>query len=146
VIADALEARVAAFLKALDGRAAGLWRVRGDRLILVAFLPAPGLDPEVAAGFAAATAEVALARVEFSIVLAATTGAPAVIEVDDESAVAGSRLWLRRLGADRSVALPLRAGADFPVGGVLSIALRGDDPGPVGVAAAARAQGFDAAG
>src|SRR4051812_21966330 len=91
-------------------RAAGWWRVAGDRLEQVAFSADADMPGEVARGFAGATRSVPMDRGDLGIVRAAATGEPAVSRVDDLPADSGSGLWLRRFGATRSVAVPVRDG------------------------------------
>ena len=92
---------------ALGARATGLWRVEGDRLLQVAFASGDGLDPDVAARFAAATASVPLDRLELGIVRAVREARAVVSIAAQLPTVAGSGGWLRAFGADRSIAVPL---------------------------------------
>jgi hypothetical protein len=115
-------ATVEAMRAALGARAAGFWRVEDDHLRLVVFAAAPDMPAAVAAGFAVATARVALDQADLSIVRAATEGRPAVARTAELSPDAGSGRWLRAFGAARSVAVPLGAAHGATVA-VLSIAL-----------------------
>jgi hypothetical protein len=137
---DALRAR-------LGARAAGWWRVEGDRLEQVAFAAAPDMPEGVARGFAEATRSVPLGQADLGIVRAVLSGGPAVSRADDLPADTGSGLWLRRFGASRSVALPLREG-EGAVLAVVSVALAGRTPGDGAVAKALRdeAAGWPEAG
>jgi hypothetical protein len=132
--------RLTAIRSRLGARAAGAWRTEGDRLILVAFVPAPDLPAPVALGFQAATGSVDLARVELGIVRAATTGQVAVSIAAGLPAQAGSGHWLRAFGAARSVAVPI-LGDRGRVGAVVSLAL-GTQPGDEAVAEAIRGVGW----
>ena len=124
---DSVRDRLAALRDRLDGRAAGIWKVEGDRLVQVAFDPAPDLPREVAEGFAAATVAVDLARLELGIVEAAVSGRVAVSVAASLPAGAGSGYWLRAFGAARSVAVPV-PGEDGPVALVVSVALGLEPP------------------
>src|SRR5437763_562722 len=119
---DAVPRRVAALLQALNARAAGCWQVVGDRLEQVAFVPGPNLADEVAQAFAQATRSVATSQTALGIVQALRTGEAVVSRASELPEDAGSGLWLRRFGASRSVAVPLRD-ARGNVQGVLSLAL-----------------------
>jgi len=110
-----------AALRALEGRAIGLWRVETARLVQVAF-EAPPIDPDVARRFAEATRSLGLDRLNLGIVKAATVGQVAVSVVAELNPDSGSGYWLRAFDAERSVAVPLE-GADGRVGWVFSIAL-----------------------
>jgi hypothetical protein len=129
--------QLAALRSRLGGRAAGAWRPEGDRLVLIAFDPAPDLPPAVALGFEAATREVDLTLVHLGIVRAATTGDPFVSIAAELPPETGSGLWLRAFGAERSVAVPI-AGRDGRIGAVVSVAL-GLEPGEPAVSAMIRA-------
>lgn len=94
-------------LKLPGVRATGLWRVEGDRLMQVAFLPADDMPAEVADGFAGATQAVALDRLDLSIVRAHRTGRFAVARAEEVDSTAGSPYWLRRFGAARSIAVSI---------------------------------------
>lgn len=108
----------------LNARAAGLWEVRGGRLLQVEFWAAPELDPEIARGFREATLAVPLDRVDLGIVAAVAEGRPRVSIAKLLPADAGSGLWLRKFGADRSIAVPcVREGRAV---GVASIAVDGE--------------------
>jgi hypothetical protein len=107
----------------LGARAAGWWRVSGDRLELVAFASAPDMPEEVARSFAEATRSVALSRSELGIVRAAASGHVTVSLASELPAESGSGLWLRRFGATRSVAVPVRAHGPG-VARIVSLALR----------------------
>ena len=100
---------VAGLRETFDARAAGWWRVSVDRLELVAFSSAADMPEEVARGFVEATRSVALAHGELGIVGAAVSGHLTVSHASELSAKSGSGLWLRRFGATRSVAVPIRA-------------------------------------
>jgi cystathionine beta-lyase/cystathionine gamma-synthase len=136
------QGRVAALLQSADARAAGCWRVTGDRLEQVAFVAGPGLADEVARAFAQATRSVALSQTALGIVQAARTGETMVSRVEELPADTGSGLWLRRFGATRSVAVPVRD-AHGTVRAVVSMALA---EGSLDVATAAGLILADAAG
>src|SRR6185437_2196304 len=88
-----------ALLAALRGRfharAAGWWRVAGDRLEQVAFSAAADMPGDVAREFAGSTRSVPLARADLGIVKAAVTCEVAVSRADELPADSGSGLWLR---------------------------------------------------
>lgn len=110
--------------RAFDGRAAGYWRVEGESLELVAFAPAPDLDPEVAEGFRAATARIPQGRPDLGVSKAEALGQTVVSEAESLPPETGSGRWLRAFGASHSVAVPIRApDANSPIVGVLSVAL-----------------------
>lgn len=136
---------VSTLLRALNARAAGLWRVESDALVQVCFVPAADLSEEVGASFASATRAVSLQRTNLGIVQACLGRLPAVSQAEEADAEgaegAGSAHWLRAFGAVRSIAVPLFEGESGPVRFVLAVALadslRDDDS----VAAAIRNQG-----
>ena len=125
---------LAALRARLEARAAGAWRVQGDRLEQVAFEPAADLPIEVEEGFAAATRSVDLSLVDLGIVKAVLTARGAVSRTLELPADRGSGYWLRAFGASRSVAVPI-LGADGKVALVVSIAL-GPEPSDEAVAGA----------
>jgi hypothetical protein len=131
---------VATVLAELGARAAGLWKVEGDRLAQVVFVAGPELSDEVAAGFADATRSVDLTQTGLGIVSAARTGEAAVSLATARPEHSGSGGWLRRFGASRSVAVPLH-GLGGAVVGVLSVALAADQPDSETVAARLRVAG-----
>ena len=131
---------VSKLLKALDARAAGLWKVEGDALVQVCFVPAEDLDPNVAADFEAATRDVSLARTNLGIVQAFVKRLPAVSPADDLLADSGSGYWLRAFGAVRSIALPWFEGDHGPVRLILSVALPDSNRDADSVVAAIRAE------
>lgn len=109
----------------LDARAAGVWRVKGGRLVGLAFATAADMPAEVAARFAAMSASVPLDLLDLGIVAAVVDGRRRVSVAAELPADAGSGLWLRAFGADRSVAVPI-GDAGGAVLGVVSVALLGD--------------------
>jgi hypothetical protein len=114
-----ITAGLTAVLNATDARASGLWRVQGDRLILLGFAAAASLESRVARDFAEATRTVPLDRTGLGIVRAWNEGRPVVTWAHEQPADAGSGRWLRAFNAERSVAVPIGREA------VLSIALNG---------------------
>src|SRR4051794_28585393 len=100
--------RTAALLQALNARAAGCWRVAGDRLEQLTFIPGHDLDDTVAREFAQATRSVALSQTELGIVQAVRTGEAVVSRAGELPVDTGSGFWLQRFGATRSVAVPIR--------------------------------------
>jgi hypothetical protein len=113
----------------LGARAAGWWRLDDEngRLNQVAFVPGAGLDSDVAMAFAAATAAVSLRQKDLGIVIAASTGEPALSRVDELPSDFGSSHWLRAFGATRSIAVPIRD-HEGTVMGVISVALPANHP------------------
>ena len=111
-----------ALRRRLGARAAGLWRVDGDRLVQVAFSADPEMPVDVAEGFARATLAVPLDRLDLGIVGAYCDGRRRVSIAAELPAEVGSGYWLRAFGADRSVAVPI-------AGGVVSVALAGLETG-----------------
>ena len=105
--ANLVREQLAVLRTRLAGRAAGAWKVEGDRLEQLAFDPAPDLPAEVAEGFAAATLTVDLARLDLGIVRAAATRQAVASIARELPAGAGSGYWLRAFGASRSVAVPI---------------------------------------
>jgi hypothetical protein len=105
----------------LKARAAGLWRVEGNRLVRLVFKAAGDMPRDVAAGFAAATSEVALDRLELGIVAAAVERRRKVSLAAGLPTDSGSGYWLREFGASRSVAVPVGPW-------VVSVALWEDQP------------------
>lgn len=124
----AVESHLRELLQILGGRAAGVWRVSGDDLDQVAFTPGDGLDAEVAAAFAEATRRVSRRQAGLGIVRAWIERAPVVSRVSELPAEgAGSGHWLRRFGADRSIAVAsMSPGGD--VRGVVAVAVCGGEP------------------
>ncbi|MDB5351188.1 MAG: hypothetical protein JWN86_2435 [Planctomycetota bacterium] len=112
--------------RALEARAVGLWRFAGEAegLVQVAFWPALDLPPDVAEGFAQATRRVAMRESGLGIVRAVLARRPFVSRAMELPPESGSGLWLRRFGADRSVAVPLMDAGH--VIGVASVALPTD--------------------
>ncbi len=108
--------------RALSARAAGVWRVEGDRLVQVAFVAGDGLAEEVARAFAEATRSVPRTQGDLGIVRAATLGVVTASRSAELPAETGSGLWLRAFGASRSVAVPL-LDAGGSVYAVVSVAL-----------------------
>ena len=92
---------------AVVARAAGWWRVRGDRLEQVAFAAAADMPAEVARGFAEATRSVPLSLSALGIVKAAVGARVVVSRAAGLPPDHGSGLWLRRFTAARSVAVPV---------------------------------------
>lgn len=88
----------------------------------MAFAATPELSAEVADGFARASVRVELTQTDLGIVGAALTGKPLISIASALSTEAGSGYWLRRLGADRSLALPLLDGGGRVVA-VVAVAL-----------------------
>jgi hypothetical protein len=115
---------LASVRRRLDARAAGAWRVEGDRLARLAFDAAPDMPPDVAGRFASMTVSVPLDRRELGIVAAVVEGRRAVSVAAELPADGGSGDWLRKFAADRSVAVPIRDAAGAVVG-VVSVALVG---------------------
>ena len=107
--------------EALGARAAGLWELTGDSLVQVAFWSAHDLPSDVAEGFKQATERVPLSETNLGIVRAAIEGKPSTSLVANLSPEGGSGLWLRRFGAERSIAFPLKRGPRIL--GVAAVAL-----------------------
>ena len=114
--------RLEALRESLQARAAGWWRFAGDRLEQVAFVASGEVSQEIAVDFRDATHTVSLASTDLAIVEAATSGDVVISLASQLPAETGSGYWLRRFGAERSVAVPLRneTGA---VAAVISVAL-----------------------
>ena len=104
------------------GRAAGWWHIADDALVQVAFSSAPDMPEDVAHAFADATQRVPLSSRDLGIVRAALLGQTAVSRASELSAEHGSGLWLRKFGAARSIASPVR-GRDGAVTEILSVAV-----------------------
>ncbi len=109
-----------ALLKDLPARAAGLWRLEGDRLIQVAFFSCDDMPEEVARRFGEATRIATLDQSSLGIVKAVVEGRTVVSIADELPSATGSGHWLRAFGADRSIAVPLRSAP-----GVVSVAVLG---------------------
>src|SRR2546421_605808 len=116
-------------------RAAGWWRVAGDRLEQVAFCAAADMPDSVVRDFARAALSVPLSAGDLGIVRAANRGEPAVSRASELPADTGSGLWLGRFGAIRSVAVPV-CEASGSVVRVVSLALAGATPEDADVAEA----------
>jgi hypothetical protein len=106
----------------LGGRAAGFWRLQGDRLEQVPFSSAGEIPAEVVAEFVRATRSVPLDRGDLGIVRAIGSGSMVVSRAADAPTDSGSGLWLRRFSARHSVATPVRDASDV-IQGVVSIAV-----------------------
>jgi len=120
-----MDVNAAQIREVLQARAMGVWRKEGNELVLGTFVPGNNLAPEVAAEFTQATDRVSLDQTELGIVRAALTGQPCVSVASELSPEIGSGLWLRRFGADRSLALPMiNQGV---VRGVVAVAIQGKD-------------------
>ena len=99
------------------------------------------MPDEVARGFAEATRSVAAGPGATSGSSAPPrTGEPAVSRAAELPADAGSGLWLRRFGAARSVAVPVRRRLGARSSGVVSVALARRRPTTPVVAAAIGAE------
>ena len=132
---------VEALRLAIGARAAGFWHVRGDRLLLVSFAPAPDMPEEVAHRFRENAREVGLDRLELGIVNAVIARSPAVSVAGRLPVETGSGYWLRAFGAERSVAVPI-FDFDGAIVAVLSAALPTLGPPPDDrIVAAIRAHG-----
>ena len=131
---------VVSLLKALDARAAGLWKVEGDALKQICFVPADDLDAGTARSFASDTRLVSLAQTNLGIVQAVLKRLPALSLAADLPADSGSGLWLRAFGADLSIAVPLFDRHDSPVRFVLAVALADSNRDVEEVAAAIRTE------
>lgn len=125
---EEIHRRLADLRDRLGARAAGAWKVSGDRLEQLAFAAAPDLPREVADRFAAATRSVELRRVELAIARAAATGQVVVSIAAELPEDAGSGYWLRAFGARRSVAVPMVGPGG--VARVVSVALGLDPDAP----------------
>jgi hypothetical protein len=130
--------RVADVRKSLDARAAGLWRVEGDRLVQVAFVASEEMAREAAEGFADATREARFDQTTLGIVKAAVNRTVTVSIADELPSDSGSGYWLRAFGACRSVAVPL-LDPEGNVLGVFSVALAAETPSAHAVAEIVRA-------
>ena len=119
---NGVDSRVEALRARLDARAAGLWRVVGDRIELLAFAAAADMPREVAERFAAASRAVGLDRRDLGVVNAVAERSPAVSIAGRLPVDVGSGYWLRAFGAARSVAVPLTDQAGV-IHAVLSAAL-----------------------
>lgn len=105
-------------LTALQARAVGLWRVRGDALEQLGFRAVADMPTTVREEFAVATRHVPLSASSLGIVKAATTAQPAIARVEDRQGLNASAGWLARFGACQSVACPILRGKQ--VWGVLA--------------------------
>lgn len=92
------------------------------------FAPQPALDVEVADAFAKATRSVGLDQTQLGIVRAAVDQATAVSRAPELSADEGSGYWLRRLGVERSVAVPVFERQVSGLWGVLSVGIPSEGP------------------
>lgn len=119
---DALERLVSD----LESPGAGFWRLADDRLELVEFVAGGSLPEETATSFAAATRSVPLDRISLAIVRAAVEREPIVSYARDLDPEVGSGYWLRRLGAERSIAAPILNLQGRPIG-VVSIGVNGSN-------------------
>jgi hypothetical protein len=119
--------RVTTLLIALNARAAGYWRVEGNHLEQLAFVPAATLPKADARTFAEATRTVSLDRNDLGIVQAALTGVVKVSRTSELPSDAGSGHWLRVFEAARSVAVPI-PDATGAVRAILSVALPNNIP------------------
>jgi hypothetical protein len=122
---QSLFSRTAALRAELDAHGAGYWQVAGDRLEQRVFVPGPEIPEDVAREFAEATRSVSLDRTELGIVKAALSGEVAVSWAARLPDDAGSGGWLRRFGATRSVAVPIRD-ARGAIEAVFSVGLNDD--------------------
>lgn len=130
-------ARLRALLVDLNASAAGCWDVSDGRLVLRAFVLGDDLPMKVSIDFTWATASVPLSESDLGIVRAALDGRVAVSVAADLPPDRGSGLWLRRFGAERSVAVPV-FDADGETVRVVSVALPAGGADDLAVASAAR--------
>lgn len=91
----------------LDARAAGLWYVRGERLELAVFAPAPDMPDDVARRFQEAAGNIGFERADLGVVKAVIERSAAVSVAGRLPVETGSGYWLRAFGAERSVAVPM---------------------------------------
>ena len=87
-------------------RATGSWHYGDKRLTIEFFMACPEMNPEVAAGFPQATADVPVTDTGLGIVLAARAQQTTEYRAIDLPPDAGSGFWIRAFEADRSVAVP----------------------------------------
>lgn len=111
-------------VNAIETPGAGFWRLAGDRLELVEFVAGRGLSEEVATSFTAATRSVPLDRTSLAIVRAAVERKPIVSYARELDPDIGSGYWLRKLGAERSIAAPILNDQAEPIG-VVSVGVNG---------------------
>lgn len=121
-----------------QARAVGWWRVNDTNSSLDqrGFCAVSEMPEETAREFETMTRAVPLSRVNLGIVKAAVTGQVAVSRALELPPDDGSGLWLRRFGAERSVAVPIEDSRGIVVE-VISIAL-GTEPTDALVAATLR--------
>jgi hypothetical protein len=123
--AQEIAPQLAALRRRLAARAAGAWRVEGNRLVGLAFDAAPDMPREVVEGFTGMSASVPLDLAELGIVAAVVEGRRRVSRTAELLFDVGSAYWLRAFAADRSVAVPIVDAAGAVVG-VVSVALVGE--------------------
>jgi hypothetical protein len=93
--------------KMFGARAAGWWRVTGDRLELLGFCAAADMPEEVARGYVRETRSVPRTDAALDVVRAALGGAVVFQSASERASCCGSCRWLGRFGASRSVAVPV---------------------------------------
>ena len=113
-----LDAALDRVLAATSSRAVGLWRLQGDRLLLLGFRGVPDMAPNTAQDFEAATREVPLVNTGFGIVQASLQQR-SIPAYRGDSALPASAGWIERFGAAQSLSAP--AVRDGRVVGVLAV-------------------------
>jgi hypothetical protein len=99
---------LAMLLRALNARAVGLWRCRGDHLEQVGFRAVADMPQTTRQEFAAATRRVSLSETGLGIVKAVVSRKPAVAAVAGNVELGQSAGWLARFEARQSVAMPVQ--------------------------------------
>lgn len=120
---DAVEGVLKDLLLHADGRAVGLWRVAGDRLVCLGFAACDDMPEDVEREFRELTASVPLERIDLGIVQATVSREPTIAQrVSPDGRLAGSASWLVRFESESSLSAPFPP--DGPPEGVLAVSSR----------------------
>ena len=111
------------FVAATKSQAAGIWKIEDNHLVLAGIGWGDHVDDDAKAGFAAATARVSLEQTTLGIVQAVVFNRPTIARRDpQETGLTGSAMWLVRLNAHTSLAVPIRASESGPFLGAIAVA------------------------
>lgn len=96
------------FVAETKSRAAGLWRMEDNELVMCGFGNVPDMTDDVIQGFKDVTGRVTLDKTNLGIVRAIVTDKPTIARLDPSiSGLTGSASWLVRFDCVSSLALPI---------------------------------------
>lgn len=115
------------FVSQTKSRAAGLWRMVNQEVVMVGFGHVPDMTAEVVQGFREATGRVTLDKNNLGIIRAVVTDKPAIARLDpSESGLTGSASWLVRFACTSSLAIPIHDAATNQTIGVIALSTEDD--------------------